>query len=307
MTLRAVGRHGRSVRTRGQAADLRRQRGDAQGQDNGGGRGRAFSQHGTVAPITLHHRTDFAASMIDGRTVMEVDPDGRSAAEVVALWKYISDRLEKNFRRTVFRRSEHAGGGAGRLSSRRRFRPPGRPVSAERVEAAAMSESSFASLSPALLARKGGAKPAMRPQNTAGVTDAKSAAASLEDLGWNDMGDEEAAQTARVVSIGSAAANPSSVFEQGPEPSPVRATLDRIAAKLEAPVQSARPNALKKAANDSRRAAFTLRLDQERHLKLRLACTVRGRSAQQLVTDALDVLLAQMPEIDSLAAQVLRD
>ena len=62
----------------------------------------ALSQHGTVAPITLHHRTDFAASMIDGRTVMEVDPNGRSAAEVTALWNYISDRLEKNFRRTVF-------------------------------------------------------------------------------------------------------------------------------------------------------------------------------------------------------------
>ncbi len=62
----------------------------------------ALSQHGTVAPITLHHRTDFAASMIDGRTVMEVDPTGRSAAEVAQLWSYISERLEKNFRRTVF-------------------------------------------------------------------------------------------------------------------------------------------------------------------------------------------------------------
>ena len=62
----------------------------------------ALSQHGTVAPITLHHRTDFAASMIDGRTVMEVDPNGKSAREVEALWAYISDRLEKNFRRTVF-------------------------------------------------------------------------------------------------------------------------------------------------------------------------------------------------------------
>jgi chromosome partitioning protein len=40
--------------------------------------------------------------MIDGRTVMEVDPESRSAAEVTALWKYIADRLEKNFRRTVF-------------------------------------------------------------------------------------------------------------------------------------------------------------------------------------------------------------
>ena len=62
----------------------------------------ALSQHGTVAPVTLHHRTDFAASMIDGRTVMEVDPRGRSAGEVEALWTYVSDRLEKNFRRTVF-------------------------------------------------------------------------------------------------------------------------------------------------------------------------------------------------------------
>ncbi|MES2058238.1 MAG: ParA family protein [Pseudomonadota bacterium] len=62
----------------------------------------ALSQHGTVAPVTIHHRTDFAASMIDGRTVMEVDPNGRSSQEVQALWSYISDRLEKNFRRTVF-------------------------------------------------------------------------------------------------------------------------------------------------------------------------------------------------------------
>lgn len=62
----------------------------------------ALSQHGTVAPVTLHHRTDFAASMIDGRTVMEVDEKSRSAQEVIGLWSYISDRLEKNFRRTVF-------------------------------------------------------------------------------------------------------------------------------------------------------------------------------------------------------------
>jgi chromosome partitioning protein len=33
---------------------------------------------------------------------MEIDPGGRSAKEVVELWEYISDRLEKNFRRTVF-------------------------------------------------------------------------------------------------------------------------------------------------------------------------------------------------------------
>jgi hypothetical protein len=169
-----------------------------------------------------------------------------------------------------------------------------------------MSDTGFASLSPALLARKGGAKPAMRPQNTGGVTDGKAAAANLEDLGWNDMGDDEQAQSARVLRIAPAAESTSIASV----PSPVRATIDRIAAKLEAPRDSLPSVALstvRKAANDSRRAAFTLRLDQERHLKLRLACTVRGRSAQQLVTDALDVLLAQMPEIDSLAAQVLRD
>jgi chromosome partitioning protein len=62
----------------------------------------ALSQHGTVAPVTIHHRTDFAASMIDGRTVMETEPNGKSAKEVAELWTYISDRLERNFRRTVF-------------------------------------------------------------------------------------------------------------------------------------------------------------------------------------------------------------
>ena len=75
----------------------------------------ALSQHGTVAPITIHHRTDFAASMIDGRTVMECDASSRSAQEVRDLWAYISDRLEKNFRRTVFAAPAAASGyGAAR-------------------------------------------------------------------------------------------------------------------------------------------------------------------------------------------------
>lgn len=55
----------------------------------------ALSQHGTVAPITVHHRVDYAASMIDGRTVMEVAEDGRSAAEIGALWEYIAGRLAR--------------------------------------------------------------------------------------------------------------------------------------------------------------------------------------------------------------------
>lgn len=55
----------------------------------------ALSQHGTVAPVTLHHRVDFAASMIDGRTVMETKPNGKSAEEVEALWTYLADRIDR--------------------------------------------------------------------------------------------------------------------------------------------------------------------------------------------------------------------
>ena len=61
----------------------------------------ALSQHGTVAPVTVHQRVDFATSMIDGRTVMEMNPDSRSAAEIGALWQYISTRLGKIERRMV--------------------------------------------------------------------------------------------------------------------------------------------------------------------------------------------------------------
>ena len=52
------------------------------------------------------------------------------------------------------------------------------------------------------------------------------------------------------------------------------------------------------------KAAFTLRLDQSRHLKLRLACAVNNKSAQMLVTDALDAFLDSMPEIGQLAAAI---
>lgn len=55
-----------------------------------------------------------------------------------------------------------------------------------------------------------------------------------------------------------------------------------------------------------RRAAFTLRLDSERHLRLRLASAVTGMSAQQLVTSALDELLTKIPEIEDLAGRVPR-
>jgi chromosome partitioning protein len=55
----------------------------------------ALSQHGTVAPITLHQRVDFAASMVDGRTVGEVMADSASAKEIQELWIYVQDRLAR--------------------------------------------------------------------------------------------------------------------------------------------------------------------------------------------------------------------
>lgn len=53
----------------------------------------ALSQHGTVAPVTVKNRVDFAASMVDGRTVSEAVPDGASAAEMRDLWAYVQDKL----------------------------------------------------------------------------------------------------------------------------------------------------------------------------------------------------------------------
>ena len=55
----------------------------------------ALSQHGTQAPVIIHHRTGFAAAMIDGRTVMEVPGEARSAEEIVLLWEYLGKRLKR--------------------------------------------------------------------------------------------------------------------------------------------------------------------------------------------------------------------
>lgn len=55
----------------------------------------SLSQHGTVAPVTIFQRTDFASSMIDGRTVQEIDEKSRSASEIVELWRYVSAHLRR--------------------------------------------------------------------------------------------------------------------------------------------------------------------------------------------------------------------
>lgn len=154
-----------------------------------------------------------------------------------------------------------------------------------------MSEpKAFASLEPSLLARKGGARPAMRPQLTAVMSEPISVSLSEQvedDLGWNDMGHDHRAPDLRIHEQHQAAPLPEVVRQQ-------QALSRRIAGER------------RSALDDGRRAAFTLRVDAERHLKLRLACTLRNRSAQQLVTEALDRLLEDLPDVADLAAHVAR-
>ena len=172
--------------------------------------------------------------------------------------------------------------------------------------AGAEAAKSFASLCPTLLARKGGARPAMRPQlqhdrlgdSPAGLS------AQDNDLGWNDFGEDEpraleparaatAAPTADVIPIGRDAADP------------VTTAMPTVVRQRRAAEQRMASGARRRSALEAgRKAAFTLRLDAERHLKLRLACTVDARSAQQVVTEALDRLLAEMPDIAALADHV---
>jgi hypothetical protein len=228
----------------------------------------------------------------------------------------------------------------------------------------------FASLSSGLLARKGAARPAMRPQGFG------QAGAGLEDLGWNDMGfeppkpalapvrdadhdafGEELEDAPRASFAGLTPVNaPVHVPVQSPVPSPVHSQQAEIVGRLApsygeepseeefdetaelyepeaetapepaptaapAPVSAPAPEPVvaaapapqprraakpRPAAGAKNKAAFTLRLNPERHLKLRLACAITGRSAQLLVTDALDALLASMPELDAMAAKANR-
>ena len=160
----------------------------------------------------------------------------------------------------------------------------------------------MAALSSGLLARKGQARPAMRRPVLGGepaeviaalpsAPQAADQAAIEDDLGWNDMG------VPPVPAIPAPAAPERRPADAAALP-PVLETLERLETAL-APVA--------RAASGGRKAAFTLRLDSERHLRLRLASAVRGRSAQQRVTEALDALLATMPEIDGLRERLSAD
>ncbi len=55
----------------------------------------ALSQHGAVAPSIVHQRVDFASSMIDGRTVMELPGRSRSPKEIEAMWSFLREALGK--------------------------------------------------------------------------------------------------------------------------------------------------------------------------------------------------------------------
>ncbi|MFM7376966.1 MAG: hypothetical protein ACKO1O_02360 [Erythrobacter sp.] len=231
-----------------------------------------------------------------------------------------------------------------------------------------MSDSGFASLGPSLLARKGGAKPAMRPQVAPLVAEEAAVPEDeLEDLGWNDMGDSDGeALGAQIVPIspdlaaGPTTAGPGPIVRRqqrrleervladavmtGPETdeydeeegeddeslyaeafdagydeeeegeeadtalysplAPHIALPDPEPAPVAAPRSAAKPRV--PAPQSARRAAFTLRLDADRHLKLRLAATMQGVSAQVLVTEALDRLLAEYDELDVIANHLKR-
>ena len=209
----------------------------------------------------------------------------------------------------------------------------------------------FASLSSGLLARKGAAKPAMRPQGFGQM------GMGLEDLGWNDMGHSHQAPTnsyephepaglpehvpssiaaltpaPRQAPLPRAAQDevpPQPVVQAPPPPvveqqraveaafaepaqqqapetpaAPERAEPVRVA-RRQAPAPTPAPVVRQRSApGDKAKAAFTLRLDPDRHLKLRLACAVTHRSAQQIVTEALDEFLASIPGIDTIASHV---
>ena len=150
----------------------------------------------------------------------------------------------------------------------------------------------FASLSSSLLARKGQAKPAMRPQ-------AYETMSAHEDLGWNDMGYPAGRGAAPVEAVPPVVAQQAAIADElGVEPAPKPVVTEARSAPV-VQISRARPGLMARA-----KAAFTLRLDPDRHLRLRLACAVDHRSAQQIVTQALDEYLSAMPELETLAEKV---
>jgi len=149
---------------------------------------------------------------------------------------------------------------------------------------------SLASLTPTLLARKGSAKPAMRPQLQP-VQEAT--ARQLDDLGFNDMGDDGA--TGEVFELKPVKS------DHTPGQREVRRLQDQIAIHIGK--GNGYGKSRRSALAEGRNAAFTLRLDADRHLELRLASALAGRSAQQLLSEALDKMINDLPEVAALASR----
>ncbi len=282
------------------------------------------------------------------------------------------------------------------------------------------SESGFASLGPRLLARKGGARPAMRSQLQSLDVEEAASEEQMNDLGWNDMGGPlDQAEDYSDSEMDGAGDSNSVVHQQqaeiarqfGPEGKAERGqksqksqesnsdssggdsiSASAASAKRTVPVKSVKavrpkkvatltsslsarsttrratapldpvenenpeqagtdqqddqpqdqaPNAEQNSAQQrkqgldqgshqgshqgstlgsdrrneetkqkpysGKKVAFTLRLDSDRHLKLRLASTLHGLSAQKLMTEALDKLLAETPQLEALAANLRQD
>lgn len=58
-----------------------------------------LSQFGTVAPVQIVNRVDFPSSMIDGRTVLELNASGKSSFEIDKLWEYIESQIERRVKK----------------------------------------------------------------------------------------------------------------------------------------------------------------------------------------------------------------
>lgn len=178
----------------------------------------------------------------------------------------------------------------------------------------------FASLSSGLLARKGQAKPAMRPQGFSGFGTVSEA---IDDLGWNDMGlsDNQAVPPVEMLPLPPVLRQREVLAHEieaaGPDPvrpAPV-AAAPRAPASADIPTMPPAMPVPPKRASKRRgggstrvtggsKAAFTLRLDADRHLRLRLASALHRQSAQQLVTEALDSFLKTLPEVEAMAGRL---
>jgi hypothetical protein len=156
-----------------------------------------------------------------------------------------------------------------------------------------------------------------------------------DDLGWNDHGEDDEDSRPTVTSLGLTPPDRKAFTEDRDdfggddidvyidEPdglsalSPITRHLEAIAQRLGSVARdtSSKPISIrmpspkpKKPKADpgfaGRKAAFTLRLDGERHLRLRLLSALTHRSSQQLLLEALDALLAQNHKVEDLAGRV---